>query len=232
MEFFEAVRARRSVRKFKPEPVPEAAVEKALEAALLAPNSSNIQAWEFYWVRTPAKKEALVKACFSQGAASTAAELIVAVSRVDTWKRNRNLVLEDIKKLPNPPKSALDYYSKVIPLLYLQDPFGLLGVLKWAAFTSIGLFRPMARSPKFRYELFEVVTKSTALACENLMLALASQGYGSCPMEGFDEVRVKKILGLGRKAHVVMVIGVGVPDPAGILPTQFRIPKDLVVFKI
>ena len=33
-----------------------------------------------------------LKACFSQNAAKTAQELIVAVSRIDTWKRNRNLI--------------------------------------------------------------------------------------------------------------------------------------------
>ena len=28
--------------------------------------------------------------------------------------------------------------------------------------------------------------KSTALACENLMLSLRAYGYDSCPMEGMD----------------------------------------------
>ena len=35
------------------------------------------------------KKEQMVEACFSQNAAKTAKELVVAVARIDTWKRNR-----------------------------------------------------------------------------------------------------------------------------------------------
>ena len=41
------------------------------------------------------------------------------------------------------------------------------------------------------------------------MMALVAQGYDSCPMEGFDQNRVKKILKLNSKSHIVMVLGVG-----------------------
>ena len=60
----------------------------------------------------------------------------------------------------------------------------------------IGLFKPVARGPIFKYDVFEIVTKTTALACQNFMMALVAQGYDSCPMEGFDHKRVKKILNL------------------------------------
>ncbi len=51
MEFFEVVRQRRSVRKFTGQKVEEIKIRKSLDAALIAPNSSNMQPWEFYWVR-------------------------------------------------------------------------------------------------------------------------------------------------------------------------------------
>lgn len=47
MDFFEVVQKRRSVRKFTATAVPEAVIEKAIDAALIAPNSSNLQPWEF-----------------------------------------------------------------------------------------------------------------------------------------------------------------------------------------
>ena len=59
MDFFELVNKRRSVRKFKDEKVPKEVITKSLDAALLAPNSSNLQPWEFYWVRTAEKKKKL-----------------------------------------------------------------------------------------------------------------------------------------------------------------------------
>ena len=232
MDFFDCIDKRRSVRKFLDETIPEEVITKALKASLLAANSSNIQPWEFYWVKENDNKYDLIKACFSQNAAKTAQELIVAVSRIDTWKRNRNLILENYKKKGKLLPIVEKYYKKVIPLSYVHDRIGILGVLKKiiSFFISIvGLFRPVPRGPIFRHDVFEIVTKTTALACQNFMMAIVAQGYDSCPMEGFDHRRVKKILKLNSKAHVVMVLGVGKADPAGIYGKRFRIKDDLVI---
>ena len=101
MMIYDLVNKRRSVRKFSNEKVHEEVILKSLRAGLLAANSSNLQPWEFYWVKNKEKKEELVKACFSQNAAKTAQELIVAVSRIDTWRRNRDFVLEDYNPHPH-----------------------------------------------------------------------------------------------------------------------------------
>ena len=232
MDFFDLVKKRRSVRKFSNENVPDEVILKALKTALLAANSSNLQPWEFYWVKDDNKKKDLIKACFSQNAAKTAQELIVAVSRIDTWKRNRNLILKNYKEKGRLIPIVEKYYNKVIPLSYTHDRIGLLGVLKkiLSFFISIvGLFKPVARGPIFKHDVFEIVTKTTALACQNFMMALVAQGYDSCPMEGFDHKRVKKILNLNSKSHVVMVLGVGKSDPKGIYGERFRIDEDLVI---
>ena len=109
---------------------------------------------------------------------------------------------------------------------------GFFSLMRLVGFFVAGFFRPIVRGPRFRSELFQVVTKTTALACENFMLAITAQGYGSCPMEGFDEKHVKKLLGLGSKAHVVMIISVGDISPDGIFGPQHRVPTDLVVHKV
>tara|TARA_B110001454_G_scaffold219203_1_gene252087 strand:- start:1026 stop:1724 length:699 start_codon:yes stop_codon:yes gene_type:complete len=232
MEFFETVNTRRSVRRYTETTVPDEVVRKALDSALKAPNSSNMQAWEFYWVKSPENKSALVNACLFQGTARTANHLIVAVARIDTWKRNRDLLIQQMQA--NGPISGQikDYYYKIIPFLYTQDPFGILGTLKFLILNVLGLFRPVFRRPAFKTDLFEVVTKSAALACENFMLAITAQGYGSCPMEGFDERRVKKIFKLNSKCRVVMVIGVGDIDPTGIFGPQYRIDSKLVIHEV
>ena len=232
LDFFDLVRQRRSIRKFSNESVPDEIIMKALNAALLAANSSNLQPWEFYWVKDKSKKKDLVKACFSQNAAETAQELIVAVSRIDTWKRNRDLILNDLKKNNKMLPIIEKYYNKVVPISYMHDTIGILGIVKKIIsifMNIIGVFKPMPRGPIFRHDVFEIVTKSTALACQNFMMALVSQGYDSCPMEGFDDKRVKKILKLNNKSHVVMVLGVGKADPKGIYGERFRINDDLVI---
>jgi len=232
LDFFDLVKQRRSIRKFSNESVPDEIIMKALNAALLAANSSNLQPWEFYWVKDKSKKKDLVKACFSQNAAETAQELIVAVSRIDTWKRNRDLILNDLKKNNKMLPIIEKYYNKVVPISYMHDTIGILGIVKKIIsifMNIIGVFKPMPRGPIFRHDVFEIVTKSTALACQNFMMALVSQGYDSCPMEGFDDKRVKKLLKLNNKSHVVMVLGVGKADPKGIYGERFRINDDLVI---
>ncbi len=50
MDLFDAIRERRSVRAFKPDPVPRKTVEEILRLATNAPSAINLQPWEFYVV--------------------------------------------------------------------------------------------------------------------------------------------------------------------------------------
>ena len=47
MELMEAIKTRRSVRKFTDEPVPREKLEKIIEAAMGAPSGQNLQLWFF-----------------------------------------------------------------------------------------------------------------------------------------------------------------------------------------
>ena len=47
MEVIEAIRSRRSIRSFKPDPVPREVLEELLDVCLWAPSASNTQPWEF-----------------------------------------------------------------------------------------------------------------------------------------------------------------------------------------
>jgi nitroreductase/predicted transcriptional regulator YdeE len=51
MNVIEAITNRRSIRKFKNDPVPEAAIRQIIQAGLLAPSGSNRQPWKFYVVQ-------------------------------------------------------------------------------------------------------------------------------------------------------------------------------------
>ena len=56
---------------------------------------------------------------------------------------------------------------------------------------------------------FETVTKTTALACQNFMMSLVAEGFDSCPMEGFDEKRIKKILKLNKRLKMTSILNIG-----------------------
>ncbi|GAB7021999.1 nitroreductase family protein [Salidesulfovibrio brasiliensis] len=55
MEVMEAIRSRRSIRKYTDEPVSEADVKDILEAAMMAPSAGNAQPWQFVVVDDPEK---------------------------------------------------------------------------------------------------------------------------------------------------------------------------------
>ena len=58
-DFIELARARRSIRKFKPDPLTDDEINKILEAGSLAPSGFNCQLWEFIVVRKPELREAI-----------------------------------------------------------------------------------------------------------------------------------------------------------------------------
>jgi nitroreductase len=59
METLETIKNRRSIRKFKADPVDEKTVETVLDAARLAPSWANTQCWKFVVVRDAQTKSAL-----------------------------------------------------------------------------------------------------------------------------------------------------------------------------
>ena len=118
-----------------------------------------------------------------------------------------------------------------MPLAYGTDQFGLLTTIRRTLSSLIGAFTPMTRM-KGRADQRITVHKSCALAAQTFMLSIAAEGFESCPMEGFDAVRVKKALNLPEMAEVNMIISVGKGTPAGIWGERVRVPyEDVVIVK-
>lgn len=225
--FSELVNARRSIRRFSAEKIPDSVVEACLDLALLAPNSSNLQTWEFYRVKSDQVKKDLAYACFSQPAATTASELIVCVAQPAHWRAHAKQMLETFKALPvETPKSAILYYKTLAPFVYTVGFFNMLTPFKWIFNTVVGLFKVVPREPISSMGLAAWSIKSCALAAENLMLAFRSYGLDTCPMEGYDSKRVKKILNLSHKAHIVMIVGAGKRADGGIYGPRIRFPRE------
>lgn len=235
-EFRKVVTTRRSVRVFDNTPIPEEIVRDCIDLALLSPNSSNLQPWEFYWVRSEKPKAELVKACLSQPAAKTAGELIVCVARTDTWKENAKemlrLIAESSASGPTVPDAITAYYKKLVPFVYGQGPLNSWGWIKRILFFFRGLFVPTPREPVSASDMATWSNKTVALAAQTLMLALRAYGYDSCPMEGMDSDRVRKILKLPKSAKICMVIGAGKRAKGGIYGPRVRFDKTRFVKEV
>jgi nitroreductase len=226
--FYEAVESRRTIRDFLPEAVPQEVLDRCLDAARLAPSSSNLQPWEFVIIRDPEARRKANAICLDQLPAKTAPLLLAVVTRRDTWRRNRDEILRTFEGRGGVRKSMGTYYRRIIPMVYTTGPFGLLGPLKRVFGRLVSLFKPtpnlMARG-----DVRIMAHKSTALAAATLMLALRAEGYDSCPMEGFDPWRAKALLNLPRGAEVNMFLAVGKRSDKGIWWDRVLMPRAWVV---
>ena len=236
-EFDKIVRTRRSVRLYKKTDINYDDVKDSIHHASLAPNSSNLQLWEFYHVTSEELMNKVSEACFNQPAARTANQFVVIVTRKDLWNKRRIFNINTIKNktLNASDKSlknrdlALKYYKYLIPTIY-REFFGLLGYIRYINAMIIGLFRPIYRQVT-NSDMRVVAHKSSALAAQNFMLSMTSKGYDTCPMEGFDSLRVKRILSLPYSSEINMVISCGIRDDNGVYGKQIRVPFDDIYFK-
>jgi nitroreductase len=86
--FLSLLRARRSIRRFKPDPVEREKILACLEAARLAPSAQNLQPWRFLVVEDPEEKAKISAAAFggiyrTSRFAAGAPVLIVLIARLD-----------------------------------------------------------------------------------------------------------------------------------------------------
>jgi nitroreductase len=176
-------------------------------------------------------------ACLDQTATQTATQLVVFVTRKDKNKQHAKFVLdferENIAR--NSPKDRQEkrikdrelYYGKIMPLLYTNF-FGVLGTFRVGLTKVIGLFRTITREVS-ENDMRVVVHKSTALAAQTFMIAMANEGYDTCPLEGFDSKVLKKALKLPNGAEINMVVACGIrKGEEGIFGERCRVPFDEV----
>lgn len=232
---------RRSVRNYQTDiNLDTEKVKHCIEMATLAPNSSNMQLWEFYHITDKEMIQKMAYASLSQNAVASANQLVVFVARRDLFRKRAKQVLEfdreNIKRNSPPDRQARRikrveiYYGKLMPFIYARF-FGLLGLFRKALSISISLFRPMFTDSS-ECDQRIVVHKSCALAAQTFMIAMANEGYDTCAVEGFDSRRVKRLLNLPFGAEINMLIPCGIRNGnRGIHGERFRVPFD-EVYKI
>jgi len=166
--------------------------------------------------------------------------LVVFVTRKDVWKKRAkaNLKYMDTVFGENNPKSeqsnrekvARNYYGKIIPFAYAEF-LGILGFFKYLMILVIGLFKPIYREVR-KSDMRIVAHKTCGLAAQNFMISMAAEGYDTCPMEGSDTWRVKKLIGLPLGSEINMIVSCGMRTEKGVYGERFRIPFEDVYTEI
>jgi len=238
MSLQEILEYRRSVRYFdESKELDTEKVKRCIELATLAPNSSNMQLWEFYHVTDSEILKKISHACLDQNATKTAKQIVVFITRRDLHRKRSKAILEFEKEniaRYSPPekqerrwKDRQIYYNRLMPFMYSRF-FRLLGFFRKILATSISLFRPMVTSVS-ESDMRVVVHKTCGLAAQTFMMAMAEIGYDTCPLEGFDSRRVQKLLKLPCSAEINMVIPCGIrKGTRGIWGERFRVPFEEV----
>jgi nitroreductase len=78
MDVFEAIRVRRSIRKYRPEAIADEKLQMIIEAARLAPSGGNRQPWRFILVQGTNRKKTLAQVANDQMFLADAAVIVVA----------------------------------------------------------------------------------------------------------------------------------------------------------
>lgn len=208
--FEQIVQKRKSFRAFDlKNHISDKVVKRSLERAILSPNSSNMQLWEFYIIKSAENKQKAAEICYNQPGAKTASQLVVFVARPDKWKHRQKANIKNLDKNFESRESegasgSYYYYEHLIENFYGKDATNT-----------------------------EVLTqKSIALAAQTFMLSITAEGFDSLPMEGFDETKMKALLNLPIETHISMTIAVGKGLKEGLYSPRFRIPYEEVVFEL
>lgn len=194
MELAEAVRTRRSTRKFLPDkPVPHELVEEALTLAMRAPSNSNVQPWRIFFA-TGQRRERLVAAMTAEVQA----------------RRPTSLGLPDGFQHLRSELGALVYGSMGIARADTEA--------RWAAQLRNWEFfgAPLAGVVCMHRDLGLVDSVGVGMFLQTFLLALTERGIGSCVQVSVamsaDVLRAE--LGIPDELTVLCGVSIGYPDPA------------------
>jgi len=87
MGVFEAIKTRRSIRRYKEDLIDEETLRKVLEAARLAPSAANRQPWRFIVVTDPIVKRSLRKAYDKEWFTSAPVIVVACAVPEEAWVR-------------------------------------------------------------------------------------------------------------------------------------------------
>ena len=196
----DAIRTRRSIRRFLPTPVAEATVRELLALAARAPSGTNVQPWRTY-VLAGTEKDALAQAIVaSYGTPEDEARDFEYYPKewLEPWISRRRKVGADLYGLLGIAKGdkekMLAQWTR--NYLFFDAPVGLI-------FTIDRVFGP---GMLLDYGMF----------MENLMLAARARGLDTCPQAAFADFpkTIAATLGLPDNERVICGMSLGYADPA------------------
>jgi len=180
----EAIELRRSIRKFRSDPVPEDILYELLDAARLAPSGSNAQPWRFKIVQDENSKKQLAKAAYDQSFIAEAPVVIVCCADIEGYLRGVVSGLQDLGKI-----GAVE--DRIVHII--SDRTERMKALNLEQFGQRIAF-------------------NVAIAIEHIVLRALDFGLGTCWVRLIDEQAIRTIFGWDETVSVVALLPLGYPD--------------------
>lgn len=182
MDILDAIGRRRSIRRFKPDPADQGLITQVLEAARLAPSSSNVQPWKFVVVRSAQKRNLLCEAAYGQSMLREAPVVVVALGDRKIFKKSlrRGKELVDIGAVD---ASVMETVSQVYAARQ-KDPAAV----------------------------DRTILANCMIAIDHLTLAATSLGLGSCWVMLMKVDEVARVLQIPDHMFPVAMVPIGYAD--------------------
>jgi nitroreductase len=224
-DFEVLAKSRRATRHFKPDAIAADLLDRVLAIAQWAPSGYNLQPTHFVVVTDPVIKSKLFAPCLKQRQINAAPAVVVITGDRQVAANH----FEDVIAADRAGGAIDDAYEKllrkVIPLVFGQGPLGMGWLAKAVAGPVRALVMPTPSIPAVHKRYW--LTKQTMLCAMTLMLAASAAGLATLPMEGFDERRVRKALGIPRSQIVPVVIAMGYTGTTNLKKTRLPIERIL-----
>lgn len=184
MDVREAINKRRSIRKFKPDPVSDDLLLQLLDSARLAPSGSNTQPWRFIVVKDTDTRQKLQTASYNQRHVGQAPVIIACCADIRAFGEFPERIDELIAAGALPAKTR----EVFVPSL---KKGGMSADMKW--------------------HLLIAATGNTDIAIEHIVLQAVELGLGTCWVRWFDDNKVKEILEIPNTIEIIALLPVGYP---------------------
>lgn len=183
----EAIERRRSIRKFKQDPIPEKDLMEILNAARLAPSGCNAQPWRFKLVKDNETKIKLSQAAYNQSFIAQAPVVIVCCADVNGYLNAKVSGIQDLGKI-----GAVE--DRIVQISEKRTTN-----LKAVPIENIG--------PEISFNV--------AIAVEHMVLRALDFGLGTCWVRLLDTQKINEIFGWDEKIYTVALLPIGYPreDP-------------------
>lgn len=184
MTTIEAIRKRRSIRKYKKDSIPEEVILELLDAARLAPSGCNAQPWRFRVVKDIDTKLQLAQAAYNQKFISEAPVVLVVCANIKQYLDKSVSGIHDLGKIG----AVKNEIAEII-----EDRVGKLRYLKVR-------------------EIGPLIAVNVAIAVEHIVLRALDFDLGTCWVRLFDWQKVKEIFNWDDDIYVVALLPIGYPD--------------------